>query len=95
MQLELSRRAQADLDDIRDYSVQQFGLARAIAYLDEIEATFRRVVSFPEVGVARPDLRPGLRALGCQQHRIFYTVEADRIRIRRVLHSAMDATRHV
>lgn len=95
MQLEFGRRAQADLDDIRDYSVEQFGIARAIAYLDAIEAAFRRILSFPEIGVARQDLRPGLRTLSCQQHRIYYVVDGDRIRIMRVLHQRMDEGRHL
>lgn len=50
MRLELSRRAQADLDDIRDYSVERFGVVRAIAYLDEIEDAFRLLLRFPEMG---------------------------------------------
>jgi len=37
MRLELSRRAQADLDDIRDDSVARFGAIRAIDYIDTIE----------------------------------------------------------
>ena len=37
MRLELSRRAESDLADIRDYSVEQFGVERAILYVDEIQ----------------------------------------------------------
>lgn len=93
MRLELGRRAEADLADIRDYSAQQFGTERAILYLDAIEAAFRRILSLPEIGALRPDLRPGLRALGCQQHRVFYAVKGERVRIVRVLHKAMDGER--
>jgi toxin ParE1/3/4 len=50
MRLELSRRAQADLDDIRDYSAERFGTARAIAYLDAVERAFRRISEFPGIG---------------------------------------------
>ncbi|AQR74886.1 type II toxin-antitoxin system RelE/ParE family toxin [Sphingomonas sp. LM7] len=89
MRLELSREAQADLDDIRDYSVAQFGVPRAIAYLDAVEQAFRRVLDFPEIGAVRPELA-GVRSLGCQQHRLFYTVDGETIRIVRILHKAMD-----
>ncbi|TGX53607.1 type II toxin-antitoxin system RelE/ParE family toxin [Sphingomonas gei] len=65
MRLELSREAQADLDDIRDYSVAQFGTGRAVAYLDAVERAFRRVLDFPEIGAVRPELA-GVRSLGCQ-----------------------------
>ena len=50
MRLELSRTDQADLDDIRDYSVEQFGLARAILCLDAVEQAFRRLVDHPQIG---------------------------------------------
>jgi toxin ParE1/3/4 len=95
MRLELSRRAQADLDDVRDYSVAEFGAARAIAYLNSIEAAFRRTLEFPAIGSVHARLRPPARSLGCQQHRIFYEVEGETIRVLRILHTAMDTERHL
>jgi toxin ParE1/3/4 len=95
MRLELSRRAQADLDEVRDYSVAEFGAARAIAYLDSIEAAFRRMLDFPDIGPVHPGLRPPTRSLGCQQHRIFYEVDGETVRVLRILHTAMDAERHL
>ncbi|HEX8625582.1 MAG TPA: type II toxin-antitoxin system RelE/ParE family toxin [Allosphingosinicella sp.] len=95
MRLELSRRAQADLDDIRDYSVAEFGVERAVAYLDEVEGAFRRIVDFPEIGSVHPAVLPLTRSLGCEQHRIFYEVGSDTILIVRILHKAMDVERHL
>ena len=95
MRLELSRRAQADLDAVRDYSLEQFGVLRAVAYLDAIEQAFRRILSFPDVGALHPGAQPPIRALTCQQHRIFYTVDGKAIRIVRILHGAMDVERHL
>jgi toxin ParE1/3/4 len=95
MRLELSRRAQADLDDIRDFSVAEFGVERAIAYLDAVENAFRRIVGFPEIGAAHGDMTPQVRSLGCEQHRIFYDVGGDTILVVRVLHKAMDMRRHL
>lgn len=65
MRLELSRRAQADLDDNRDYSVDQFGAARAIAYLDAIEQAFRLMLDTPRIGAVHPAAQPDTRSLGC------------------------------
>jgi toxin ParE1/3/4 len=95
MRLELSRRAQADLDDIRDYSLAEFGVARAIAYLDAMEGAFRRTLDYPDIGALHPTVHPPIRSLGCQQHRIFYQVEGDTILVVRILHKAMDAKRHL
>jgi toxin ParE1/3/4 len=95
MRLKLSRRAQADLDDIRDYSVAEFGVERAVAYLDAVESAFRRIVDFPEIGAVHRAVHPPTRSLGCQQHSIFYEVGGDRILIIRILHKAMDEERHL
>lgn len=95
MRLELSRRAQADLDDIRDYSLAAFGVERAIAYLDAIEGAFRRMLDFPEIGAMLPSVHPPIRSLGCQQHRIYYEVGDDTILVLRILHKAMDEQRHL
>ncbi|HEX8642902.1 MAG TPA: type II toxin-antitoxin system RelE/ParE family toxin [Allosphingosinicella sp.] len=95
MRLELSRRAQADLDDVRNYSVAQFGGDRAVAYLDTLESAFRRIVEFSDIGAVRPAVPPLTRSLGCQQHRIFYEVGGDTILIIRILHKAMDVERHL
>ncbi|AOH82791.1 hypothetical protein AWL63_01135 [Sphingomonas panacis] len=95
MRLELSRKAKADLDDIRDYSVQRFGEARAILYLDPIEQAFRRILQFPESGASRSDLSTELRSISVGRHRLYYRVYAERVRIVRILHHAMEIERHL
>jgi len=95
MRLELSRKAEADLDDISGYSLAAFGAARAAAYLDALELAFRRILDFPEIGAVHPVVRPAARVLGCQQHRIFYEVAGETIRIIRILHKAMDVERQL
>jgi toxin ParE1/3/4 len=95
MRLELSRRAQADLDDVRDYSVAEFGIARAIGYLDAVEGALGRIVEFPNIGAVHSMVHPPIRSLGCLQHRIFYEVGGDAILIVRILHKATDVQRHL
>ena len=93
MRLELSRRAEGDLDAIRDYSVDHFHPARAIAYPDAIEGAFRLILSYPEIGGTLPALEPATRSLACQRHRIYYEIEGETLRVIRILHQAMDAGR--
>lgn len=91
MRLEQSPSAERDLVDITDYTLAQHGAAQTIAYLDAIEAAFRRLADHPQIGVARHDLRPGLRSFPCGEHRIFYLVQGETVLVVRVLHKAMDA----
>ena len=89
MRLELSRRAQADLDDVRDDSVARFGAIRAIDYIDTIEEVFRRLVAYPLSGVKRDGLGE-IRSISAGEHRVFYKVTADTVVIARLLLKAMD-----
>lgn len=90
MRLELSRAAEADLADIRDYTIAQYDVDQAIAYLDAVEQAFRRIVDYPESGVRYPDIEPAIRSVPCGSHRIYYDVTGAVVRIQRVLHKAMD-----
>lgn len=95
MRLELSRRAQADLDDIRDYSVEQFGVERAILYLDAIEQALRRLLDHPRIGAQRPELGDAVLSYPVGEHRIFYEARPGHVHVIRVLHKAMDVERWV
>ncbi len=94
MRLELSRRAQADLDDIRDYSLDQFGVERAILYLDAIEHAFRRILDHPRIG-SEHDIGKAVLSYPIGEHRIFYEAREGDVYVIRVLHKAMDVERWV
>lgn len=91
MRLELSRAAEADLADIRDYTIERYDVDQAITYFDAIEQAFRRIIDYPESGVKYPGIEPPVRSIPCGSHRIYYDVVSDVVRIQRVLHKAMDA----
>lgn len=95
MRFELSRKAEADLDHIRDYSVGKFGVDRTIDYLDALEHAFSRILSFPDIGAARPDIGERVRSLSVGEHRIFYEREPGSILILRVLHKRMDLEQYL
>jgi toxin ParE1/3/4 len=75
---------------VRDYSVAAFGTTGAIAYLDAIEAAFRRMLNSSNMGAAHATLRPPTRSLRCQQHRILYELRGEKIRILRILHKSIE-----
>ncbi len=95
MRLELSRKVQRDQYDIRDLSVQRFGVDRAVAYLNAFEATFRRILYFPDISAPHFALNPAACAIGCQRHRICYELGGNTVLIVRILHQAMDVARWI
>lgn len=95
MKLRIRAEARSDLDAILDYSVVKHGAATAEAYMRSIGAAFDRLLDHPEAGIDRSDLSPDVRSYPVGQHRIYYRLSEDRLSIARVLHKAMDPSRHV
>lgn len=87
------QKYQADLVDIRDYGVEQFGFTPAIAYIDSIERAFRQLLDFPDSDIKHKRDKGIVRSLSCHNHRIYYDIAEDAIVILRVLHKSMDAER--
>ena len=90
-QLDLKAVARADLADILEYSVSEFGRRVAAKYMRGLSHAFTRLEEYPEIGPLSPDIAPEIRLLRYRNHHIFYRIEGDLILVMRVLHHAMDA----
>ena len=91
----LSSKAAADLDGIYEYTILNFGLEQARAYLSGLHERFETLAENPMHGRTAGELTPGLRRLEYQSHVVFYVLNDNGIRIVRVLHQSMDMKRHV
>lgn len=87
---QLSDKADADLAEIYEYSILNFGLSTAREYYTGLMKTFDMLSDNPKLGRNRDDLRKGVRSLVHQQHVIFYRVDKNRLFILRVLHVSRD-----
>ncbi len=81
-----SQRADADLDDIYDYSVEQFGLNQALRYRDELESCFAMLAEHPRIGRTSDTIRRGVRRHEHGSHVILYREERDHVLIVAVVH---------
>ncbi|MEP4534642.1 MAG: type II toxin-antitoxin system RelE/ParE family toxin [Cyclobacteriaceae bacterium] len=86
----LSQAADQDIVEIFDFSASEFGQEKAVDYLGEFEELFHGLVANPKLGVARNDIRQGLRSFPKNAHIVFYRIMDDHIRIVRVLHYSRD-----
>jgi toxin ParE1/3/4 len=91
MRLEIKAAAEADLAEIWDYSVEQFGIDVAEAYFKGFYASFEKLKRFPKLGETVSRIKPEMRCLMHRSHRIFYRLVSGGISIERVMHRAMDA----
>jgi toxin ParE1/3/4 len=83
--------ARADLVEIRQFSVEQFGPEAADRYFLGFDDAFDLLATHPHAGPLKPEYGKAYRCLVHRQHRIFYVVEAEVVLIVRILHHARDA----
>ena len=79
-----------DYKDIGRYTQRQWGKAQRDTYLDQLGRTFQRLADNPNLGRARPEIRPDLRSFICKRHVIFHRPASKGIVILRILHHARD-----
>lgn len=68
----LSGRAAADLDEIYEYTIMNFGLVRARDYLVGLHETFGRLLEQPLLGRSAARVSPELRRHEYRSHVVFY-----------------------
>lgn len=90
----LSEIADKDLEDIFDYTVDEFGFDQAEKYLLEIEEIFQNLIINPQIGKKRDEIKQGLYSFPKDNHIIFYRILDNHIRIVRVLHGSRDIPKY-
>jgi toxin ParE1/3/4 len=90
-----SRRAEADLLGIGDYTLRTWGKAQAVRYLGELEVCCQTLSDNPALGRRCDEIRPGLRRLEHGKHVVFYRQERAGILVSRILHQRMLPDRHI
>lgn len=91
----LSLEADQDLEDVFDYTLREFGIDQAIAYVNGFEAIFMSLAANTELGRKRDDVRKDLRSFVKGSHTIFYRILKNRIYIVRVLHGSRDVIKFI
>ena len=94
-QLVIAPAAKADLKDIYQYGLRQWGQAQSESYLAAIKNQFWLLTQQPLVGTERNELLPEVRSLPIESHTLFYRVTVDTVEIIRVLHGRQDPQRHL
>lgn len=90
----LSEIADKDLEDIFDYTLDEFGFDQAERYLLELEKTFQNLLLNPQLGKKRDEIKKGLYSLPKDNHIIFYRILHNHIKIIRVLHGSQDIPKY-
>jgi toxin ParE1/3/4 len=91
----LRPRAQRDIEEIWDYSAQNWGVDQAETYIRRIQLAVTRLADDPRLGRKCDDIRAGYRKYRAGSHFVFYLSTGDGIDVVRILHESMDFQQHL
>ena len=86
----LRPEAERDIEDIADYTIEQWGKGQARLYVSELR---QAIEGLSTSGMRHPLAQyahPGLRRMICGSHLIFYLIDDTAVDVVRILHERMD-----
>ncbi len=93
--LEFTPRARRDIEEIWEYSVDQFGLDKADAYLRDIQRAAMTVTDDPAEDLPAMRFVPATAGSPLAHISCFFKASAARVVIVRILHRRMDFVRSI
>lgn len=93
--LVFSPKAEADIDEIYDYTEEHWGFEKAEAYTFELRDACRMLAEGRRSGRMLPDLKRNYLALSFRSHVVIYRQTDTRLVITRILHQRMNVRRHL
>jgi toxin ParE1/3/4 len=91
----LSPLARADIENIWDYTAENWGERQAERYAREIQRAIEAVAANPRKGRSCDDIRAGYHKYPVGSHILFFRVVDGVVDIVRILHQRMDFDRHL
>ena len=91
----LSPAAQADLENIWDYTVERWGEAQAEDYTRNIQAACEALSEGTMIIRSAEEVRAGYRKVAVGSHVMFFRMGSGVVEIIRILHQSMDVERHL
>ena len=90
MKVRITQAAQADLEQIWEYSAENWVPEQAGLYIDRLMLRFAWLTANTDLWHARHDIGDGVCSCAETSHVIFFSGTNDNITILRVLHGRMD-----
>ncbi len=91
----LSLDAQADLMNIRQYTLENWGSKQSEKYLIELQQTIELLASSPDMGKKRLDISINTLSFPHASHVIYYCVENNYLLVFAVLHKSRVPNTHL
>ncbi len=91
----LTPAAERDLEDIWQYTSDQWGTEQAHRYADKLIVALAELAETPKVAPTCDHIRSGYRRRRIEQHVIYFRITTYGIAVVRILHTRMDAPRYL
>jgi len=91
----LTKKAEADIAGIYEYTILKFGLEQARKYFFCLHDLFQSIAGNPMIGRSVGEINQAWRCLEYNSHIVFYIPKSNGVRIIRILHQSMDAGKHL
>lgn len=92
---QLTADAKNDLKLIRSYSLENWGQAQTVEYLNELKKSIKSLCQFPLQGTLRPELAEDVRSFPSGSHVIYYFVSNENVTVYAILHGKMAPQYHL
>jgi toxin ParE1/3/4 len=91
-----TEQAECDLDAIVEYTLENWGQAQAVKYVDGLEALLGNLaLTPPSLGVNQNGIFKDLLSFPYVSHVVYYVKNPDGVMVIRILHKRMDTKRHI
>ena len=92
----ITRLAQHDLENIWEYTLNEWSRTQAEKYIDSLLSSFEAIEEGKIVGKSIDSIRKGYKKVLFGKHYIFFRLSQDKIvEIIRILHVSMDIEKHL
>lgn len=86
----LSPAAQADIEDIWDYTATAWSVEQAESYLLGLRDALARLALHPEIARERTEIRPPVRLYRHRSHLVIYRIGPSALEVIRIVHNRRD-----
>ncbi len=87
MRFRFTVTAERDIEKIGDY-IARDNSERAVTFIEALNEKCRRLIEQPAAAPLRPEFGDGVRMTPFGRHLVFYSCNADELKILRVIHGA-------
>lgn len=91
----LSSKADSDIDDIVDYTLETWGESQTHSYINMLYQFLQTLADNPDLGRSASEFAPSLKRYNYKAHTIFYEPTKKGIFVVRILGQIRDFKRHL